>query len=302
MMTGRPVTPYPPDAPDMTLRLPRQLSVNEVRSPSESRDSAVRKPVTPTFSVCIAVRDRPALLVNSIQSVFATGATDVEIVVIDDGSGTPVQEGLADARLLADERIRLVRRPARGIAAARNTALTVARGRYITVLDSDDELTADAFDHLRALLDSTGAAWVYTDYEEITSSSQRVIRMPAYRDTREMLQAVLTRPRLPFKHSGMTIDRQVLTDLGGYNEDMHIKVDVELVLRALRHDILPVRLGEPVVKFRRHDSNVSHKRLKGLGAWYGLISEYAPQRSRLRMKAYRTASEIAKWGVSAVGR
>ncbi|WP_211240642.1 glycosyltransferase [Hamadaea tsunoensis] len=296
------MTPFPPDSVDVTAQVPRQLQVHDVRAPAETIDPATRTPVKPTFSVCIAVRDRSALLVNSIQSVFATGAADVEVVVVDDGSGTPSQEGLADAGLLADERIRLVRRPARGIAAARNTALAVARGRYITVLDSDDELTADAFDHLRGLLDATGAPWVYTDYEEITNSSQRVIRMPAYQSPPEMLRAVLTRPRLPFKHSGMTIDRRVLTDLGGYNEDMRIKVDVELVLRALRHDILPVRLGEPVVKFRRHDSNISHKRLTGLGAWYGLISEYAPRRSRLRMKAYRTASEIAKWGVSAVGR
>ena len=48
-----------------------------------------------------------------------------------------------------------------------------------------------------------------------------------------MRAAVLTRPRVPFKHSGMTIRRELLLALGGYDESLPIKVDVELILRAL---------------------------------------------------------------------
>ncbi|MFG1775891.1 glycosyltransferase [Micromonospora sp. NPDC049048] len=261
--------------------------------------------VAPAISVCIAVRDRPALLVKSIRSVLAGSFDDFEVVVVDDGSSVPAQDCLAEAGLLADERIRLVRQRASGISAARNTALRIARGRWITVLDSDDELTQDGLARVREFIAATGASWVYTDYEEIAGDRVRPIRLPSYDTPRRMLWAVLTRPRLPFKHSGMSIERQLLVKLGGYDDQLPIKVDVELVLRALAIGIRLEHLSHPIVRFHRHGGSISRQRFAGLAVWFRLIDDYRQPRVpglALVVKIVRTASEIGKWLVASLGR
>ncbi|GAB2937425.1 hypothetical protein GCM10027280_27030 [Micromonospora polyrhachis] len=262
--------------------------------------------VTPTFSVCIAVRDRPMLLVQAVNSVLRGAFGDFEIVVVDDGSAVPVQEALAEAGLLADQRIRLVRQRPSGISAARNAALRVARGRYITVLDSDDELTSDGLGRINDFLTGTGAAWIYTDYEEVVGQGgSRVIRLPTYRTARRMLWSVMLRPRLPFKHSGMSVDRVLLQRLGGYDEQIPIKVDVELLLRVLSSGIQPQHLPYPVVRFHRHGGNISRRRLAGLSVWYRVIRKYSRPRVpglAFLAVAVRVLSELGKWLVTSVGR
>ena len=284
---GRPPVPHPPAqpaAPAYAVPAPR---------------------TTPAISVCIAVRNRPALLVKSVRSVLDGTFDDYEVVIVDDGSTVPVQEGLAAAGLLADERIRLVRQPPSGISAARNTALKVARGRYVTVLDSDDEFAPDGLARIHEVLQRTGARWIYTDYEELTATGGRVIRLPAYRSPRRMLWAVLSRPRLPFKHSGMSMERSVLTGLGGYDEKTPIKVDVELVLRALAAGTALVHLAHPVVRFHRHADNISRRRVAGLRVWYRLINTYSRPRIpgvALALVGLRASSEVGKARVTAQGR
>ncbi|WP_377511947.1 glycosyltransferase family 2 protein [Micromonospora vulcania] len=261
--------------------------------------------VSPAISVCIAVRDRPELLVKSIRSVLAGSFSDFEIVVVDDGSAVPVRDGLAEVGLLADRRIRVVRQQPTGISAARNAALRVARGTVVTVLDSDDELAPDGLARIHAFLAQTGARWVYTDYEELVGGSARTIRLPSYPDPRRMLWSVLTRPRLPFKHSGMTIDRELLLQLGGYDEQMSIKVDVELVLRALSSGVHLHRLDQPVVRFHRHSGSISRRRLAGLAAWRKMVKKYTRPRVpglALCIVAVRGVSEIGKWLVTVAGR
>ncbi|WP_245669780.1 glycosyltransferase [Micromonospora mirobrigensis] len=240
-----------------------------------------------------------------MRSVLSGGFADFEVVIVDDGSATPVQEGLAAAGLLADDRIRLVRQPPAGISAARNTALQVARGRYVTVLDSDDELAHDGLSRIHEQFDRTGARWIYTDYEELTAAGSRVIHLPSFDSPRRMLWSVLSRPRLPFKHSGMSMERDLLAGIGGYDEGTPIKVDVELVLRALANGVHLVHLAHPVVRFHRHDTNISRQRLAGLRVWNRLIRTYSPTRvpgPALGIMLVRSASELGKALVTAVGR
>ncbi|MCM0675203.1 glycosyltransferase [Micromonospora phytophila] len=302
--------PPPGHAPPHQGREARTLLARElpaapdIDAPTVALMAPVRR-VVPAISVCIAVRDRPDLLVKSIRSVLSGTFTDFEVVVVDDGSTVPAQECLAESGLLADERIRLVRRKPAGISAARNTALRVARGRYVTVLDSDDELADEGLARIQEFLTTTRARWIYTDYEEFAGGAARTIRLPSYPSARRMLWSVMTRPRLPFKHSGMSIDRELLLELGGYDEQLPIKVDVELVLRALANGIRPTHLGYPVVRFHRHSGSISRQRFAGLVVWFRLIGRYTRPRIpglALGVKAVRAASEIGKWLVSSLGR
>lgn len=89
---------------------------------------------TPALTVVIPTRDRHDLLPEALESALAQSMTDLEVVVVDDGSDPPVT-------LPHDPRVRLVRLDVpRGNAAARNAGLEAAAGRWLTCLDDDDLL------------------------------------------------------------------------------------------------------------------------------------------------------------------
>lgn len=88
----------------------------------------------PVFSVLVSTFNRPALVVEALNSVRAQTVGDFECIVVNDGE-TPVD-------LPDDPRFMLVEKgTGAGMGAALNTALDRARGRYLTFLDDDDLYT-----------------------------------------------------------------------------------------------------------------------------------------------------------------
>lgn len=91
----------------------------------------------PKVSVLLTTYNRSDLLPRAIECVFDQEFDDWELIVVDDASddGTP---GVVK-KFLDDERVRYIRHDEnRGVAAARNTGLFAARGRYLATLDDDD--------------------------------------------------------------------------------------------------------------------------------------------------------------------
>lgn len=81
-----------------------------------------------------------ALAERAIESVLSQQTdADLEIVVVDDGSG----DGTADRLRSQFPSVRVIEQANQGTAAARNTALRHATGEYVALLDQDDEWDAD---------------------------------------------------------------------------------------------------------------------------------------------------------------
>jgi glycosyltransferase involved in cell wall biosynthesis len=86
----------------------------------------------PAISVIIPAYGRPQFLREAVGSVLDQTMQDFECIVVDDASPEPVE-------VPSDPRVRLIRRTDNGgPAAARNTGVESARGRYLTFLDDDD--------------------------------------------------------------------------------------------------------------------------------------------------------------------
>ena len=90
----------------------------------------------PLLSVVIPTRNRARLVGEAIESAYNQRPGQVEIIVVDDGStddtATVVTEKFGS-------RIRLLRSPRRrGVGAARNAGLRIARGEFVAFLDDDD--------------------------------------------------------------------------------------------------------------------------------------------------------------------
>ncbi|HVX83184.1 MAG TPA: glycosyltransferase family A protein [Phycisphaerae bacterium] len=89
---------------------------------------------TPLVSVIIPTWNGSAFIAETLQSVLAQTCSDLEILVIDDGS-TDTTPAVVES---FPAPIRLIRQKNAGTAAARNTGLAEARGQWIAFLDHDD--------------------------------------------------------------------------------------------------------------------------------------------------------------------
>lgn len=98
-------------------------------------------------SVIIPVFNVEKYLRQCLDSVISQTYTDLEIIIVDDGS-TDSSGSICDEYAAADSRIQVIHRENGGLSAARNTALDVARGEWLVFVDSDDYLMPDMIERL----------------------------------------------------------------------------------------------------------------------------------------------------------
>lgn len=89
---------------------------------------------SPLVSVVIPTYNRAALVCEAVDSVLQQTYSNIEIIVIDDGS----TDDTAAAIQRYGDRVRYSRRPNAGVNAARNLGIKQARGEFLALLDSDD--------------------------------------------------------------------------------------------------------------------------------------------------------------------
>ncbi|MFT4216312.1 MAG: glycosyltransferase [Micropruina sp.] len=104
----------------------------------------------PAVSVIVPVRNGERRLRESLGDIAAQTLTDLEIIVVDDGS-TDATAAIVGEMADADARVRLVAGPAMGSAgAARNAGLAEATGNYLAFLDADDRFAPMLLEELHA--------------------------------------------------------------------------------------------------------------------------------------------------------
>ena len=93
-------------------------------------------PTAPLVSVLLAVHNGEPYLRTAIESVLRQTVTDLELLVVDDGSTDATPSVLAG---IGDERLRVLRTAERqGLARSLNRGLDDARGKFVARLDADD--------------------------------------------------------------------------------------------------------------------------------------------------------------------
>src|SRR5689334_12185159 len=110
---------------------------------------------SPDVSVVIPVLDGEDVINRALDSVFAQTYSNFEIIVVDDGS-TDQTVSLVSKKVC--DQLRLIEHSEnRGAAAARNTGIAAANGRWIAFLDCDDAWTEDKLARQIAALKIAGA-------------------------------------------------------------------------------------------------------------------------------------------------
>jgi glycosyltransferase involved in cell wall biosynthesis/SAM-dependent methyltransferase len=186
----------------------------------------------PLISVVIPVHDTPeGFLRACIDSVLAQSYPHWELCIADDASRLPAIRRVLDEYRQRDPRIRVTYRTENGhIALASNTALDLARGEYIALLDHDDTLAADALYFVACAIDAQPDVQViYSDEDKLDASDQRFD--PHFKSD--------WNPDLFFSqnyvsHLGV-YRRDLIARIGGFRPGVGGSQDQDLLLRCLPH-------------------------------------------------------------------
>lgn len=110
----------------------------------------------PAISVIVPVYKVEPWLRECVDSILGQTFRDLELILVDDGSPDNCP-AICDEYACADSRVRVIHKENGGLSSARNAGLDIARGEYITFVDSDDWIAADMLETLYRLIRDTGA-------------------------------------------------------------------------------------------------------------------------------------------------
>jgi glycosyltransferase involved in cell wall biosynthesis len=213
--------------------------------------------VEPAVSVITPTLDRLPFLRRALESLVAQTFDDWEAIVVVDGPSPEIAEFVATH---PDPRVRVVQRETTGgTAAARNSGLEVARGRYIGLLDDDDIWLPQKLERQVPILEA-GAdvvhALVYVadaDGNVYTGPTERGFRL-----FREVAAAgypyVWLLRRSCYQISSFLVRRECVDAVGGFDPSLSGIDDLWFVHELWRRYALHL-VDEPLTKYCFHAAN-----------------------------------------------
>jgi glycosyltransferase involved in cell wall biosynthesis len=225
----------------------------------------------PAVSVVIGVYNGERFLTEAVESILSQTHTDLELVIVDDGS-TDATPRILDGYARGDSRIVLFRRENRGSARSLNRAILAARASVVAVLDADDVALPDRLEHQLGYLGEheeialVGGAVIFVDDVGRPFAEHRYPTSDA--EIRSALEWTT-----PFVHSAVTARRAALLAAGLYRPQFVRSLDTDLWFRVSEHFEL-ANLERPVVRYRIHPAQktsqwLEDQSLKALAARTG---------------------------------
>jgi glycosyltransferase involved in cell wall biosynthesis len=223
----------------------------------------------PAFSVVVAAYNASATIGACLRSVQLQTRDDLEVIVVDDGSGDETAAIVA-GEAATDRRIRLVSQANSGVSAARNAGVASARADLIGFLDSDDLWLPGYLEHAgRALAAAPDAGLAYADSRALLDSDKRVHRQTALEasamsvgldDPQRLLERLLEVNFITA--SAVTVRREVLDHVGAFAPELDTCEDWDLWLRIASAGYRLVRAGvKPLVLTRESATSASKNAL-----------------------------------------
>jgi glycosyltransferase involved in cell wall biosynthesis len=205
----------------------------------------------PLVSVVIPFHNRLGWLAEAVESVKTQTYSNIEIVLVDDGSSEDVRAHLD----LKDEAIRYVRQSNKGPSGARNCGIDLAQGEFVAFLDSDDLFAPEKVSRqLASMLDHADILISHTSYQRMdeTGNLLEVIHSGQYSGwvfPEILLGCGIATPTVMVRRSALGRNLR-------FNEAVRFGEDLLLWAQLARVSAI-LGIDEPLSRVRLHDANAA---------------------------------------------
>lgn len=192
---------------------------------------------SPLVSIIIPVYNGSDFILNTLNKVLQQTWQNVEIIVVDDGSTDNTADVVASIK---SDKIRLIKKPNGGAAAARNVGIRNSAGQFIQFLDADDYLSDEKIENQikiiyssKSEIESTVVFCSYkNDYGDKIRTVENNIINRNYNNPPDLLLTLWRYRKFNVIHSYL-IPRNLILKSGFWNESLTTNDDGEFIARLL---------------------------------------------------------------------
>lgn len=206
-------------------------------------------------SVIIPVYNRSHIVMNTIYSVLTQTYTNLQVIIIDDGSEDNLGQKLEP--LIQAQKIDYFRQDNSGISVARNKGIQLAKGEFISFLDSDDLLNPKKIQkQIDIFRKNKNISVVNCDFNKFDTEYNNLGRRNLsfyhgniYPMILSMWSMLLATPCLMFRKS-------VFNNIGNFDVGIKSAEDLDMWARvSMEYDFF--HISESLVKIRLHEESMS---------------------------------------------
>ena len=181
----------------------------------------------PLISVIVPIYKVEKYLKKCVDSIINQTYKNLEIILVDDGSPDNCPK-ICDEYARQDRRIKVIHKENGGLSDARNAGMKVARGEYISFIDSDDWIKPEMIEGMynRMIEDnsdlvSSGVIWVDEEDTEIrTATVSENCVLNTEQAMKELLNDGKLKQHVWNKLYKADLIKNILFDKGKYHEDV----------------------------------------------------------------------------------
>lgn len=219
----------------------------------------------PLVSVVIPSYNHARYIAEAVQSVLTQTIHDLEVIVIDDGSTDETLQVLASIK---DDRLRIFAQQNRGAHEALNRGISLSRGQFISILNSDDIYAPERLECLVSAATSQPCQCILGSFIQVVDAEGRPLGIKrAYHSlepwtlkhpelsfrSKDDLRAALLTENFFATTSNFFADRSVFEATGPFRP-LRYTHDWDFLLRVAQA-YTPVIVERPLLKYRVHASN-----------------------------------------------
>lgn len=234
----------------------------------------------PELSIIVPIYKVEKYLKECVDSILNQTFTDFELILVDDGSPDDCPK-MCDSYAQQDDRIRVIHQKNKGLSAARNVGIEMARGRWLGFIDSDDFVAPDFYEKLLAAAEAATADCAICSIQFVQEDGQ-LIQTPAemcIKDGvctgKEVLNTIARRVNTPYAVAWNKIYRRDVFKTMRYpegraNEDVFVFGELFSTVKTV------AQIKEQLYYYRQREGSIMRSRctVRNLDSMWSFVSCY----------------------------
>jgi len=255
-----------------------------------------------SVSVIIPCYNGGKFVAEAINSVIKQSLPPECIIVVNDGSVDDTESVVLDLRDRSAIEIKYVKQENKGLSAARNAGLAVAKGDWVAFLDADDIWYENKLEEQLKVINASNFAklgLIYGRYTLINQRGEAISNLPIVypnpKNRGHMFRRLLAGNFISGSGSAALVKKEIFGNIGSFDEGLGACEDWDMWLRIAQKydvdyadaDLVQIRLHED--NMQRDSSRMFANELKFFRKWTRMLDE-----KKLRYPA--------TWGVAIMSR